>query len=358
MNRRARILFCSFLSSSFVKMDLELLKRHFDVRIPEFGVSFGARTFLRQLFHYVTRFSKNRRTPSSKFPPLDLVRCLLWADLTFSWFAAEAYSAVLLSKMFRKKSVVVVGGYGVADVPEIGYGYVLDPRHARHVKFALETADRIIPFSDFAKKEVLNITAKADINMIPLACDTEKFKPSRREKEDIVLTVCYVTKGNIARKGLETFLESARLLPKIKFILVGGHIDESINYLRKMSSSNVEFTGYISEKNLIKWYQKAKVYCQLSYQEGFGVATIEAMACECIPVVSSKAVVLRETVGDCGFYVPYGDAKATAKAIKKALSAPCDTGVKARARVKRLFSIEKREKELLRSINDAMYGRE
>jgi len=338
-------------------MDLELLERHFDVRIPEFGVSFGARTFLRQIFHYVTRFSKNRRMPSFKFPPLDLVRCFLWADLTFSWFAAGAYSAVLLSKMFRKKSVVVVGGYGVANVPEIGYGYMLNPRLARHVKFALENADKIMPFSNFAEKEVLNITAKADIDVIPLACDTEKFKPNKREKENIVLTVCHVTKENITRKGLETFLESAKLLPKIKFILVGSHLDESIDYLRKISSSNVEFTGHVSEKELITWYQRAKVYCQLSYQEGFGVATIEAMACKCVPVVSSKAVVLRETVGDYGFYVPYGNAKATVEAIKKALSAPHDIRVKARERVKKIFSVEKREEELLRSINDAMYRR-
>ncbi|NQE04613.1 hypothetical protein C5S32_01970 [ANME-1 cluster archaeon GoMg1] len=37
---------------------------------------------------------------------------VLWADVTFSWFAdVRAFAAVLFSKIFRRKSIVVVGGY-------------------------------------------------------------------------------------------------------------------------------------------------------------------------------------------------------------------------------------------------------
>jgi len=359
MSRKVRILFCNQPSSSFIKRDFEILKKHFDVRIPEFGVTFGVRTFLRQVFHYVRRFSKNKCTQDFKFPPLDLVRCILWVDLTFSWFAyGSAYSAVILSKLFRKKSVVVAGGYDVVGVPEIRYGTMLIPKDARKVKFVLENANMILPVSNFLENEVRKITEKAHIHTIPNACDIQRFKPSREEKEDIVLTVCNVNKETVVKKGLKTFLESAWLLPEIKFILIGAHMDDSINYLRNISPSNVQFTGYISEEDLIKWYQRAKVYCQLSYHEGFGVSLIEAMACQCVPVVSSKAVVLKEVVEECGFYVPYGDAKATANAIEMALSAPLDLGAKARKRVKDLFSIEKREKRLLESISRVMKSEE
>ena len=315
--------------SPFIMRDLNILKRHFNVR------SLSLRTY--------------RRNPLIVFK---LIKGVVWADLVFSWFAdTNAFFIVLFSKIFGKKSFVVVGGGGVANVREIGYGALVNPIYALRAKLVLENANKILPFSKFATEEVLSIASKAHIDTIPLACDTERFKPGRVKKENIVLTVCQVKEGNIARKGLETFVESARLLPEIEFILIGPHMDDSIDYLRKISPSNVQFTGYVSEKELIGWYQRAKVYCQLSYQEGFGVAVIEAMACECVPVVSSKAVALRETVGDCGFYVPYGDAKATAKAIKTALSAPPDLGAKARKRVKDLFSIEKREKKLLESIN-------
>jgi len=328
--KEIRILFVYRGLSTFISEDLNLLKRHFDVR-PISLIAYR-RNLLLNLFK--------------------LIKGVLWADVVFSWFAEiNAFFVVLFSKIFRKKSVIVVGGYEVAYVPEIGYGALLNPIHALRAKIVLEHADKTLPFSKFAMKEVRNITKKARIEMIPLACDTEKFKAGRGKKENIVLTVCIVKEADIARKGLETFLESARLLPEIKFILIGPHVDDSINYLRKVSPSNVEFTGYVSEKELIRWYQRAKVYCQLSYQEGFGVAVIEAMACKCVPVVSSKAVVLRETVDDCGLYVPYGDAKATARAIKTASSTSVDLGAKARKRVKDLFSIEKREKGLLESVN-------
>ena len=88
------------------------------------------------------------------------------------------------------------------------------------------------------------------------------------------------------------------------------------------------------------------MYVQVSAHEGFGVAVAESMLCGCIPVVTPRYA-LPEVVGDCGFYVPYGDEKATAEAIKKALDAPDELGKKARERIKKLFSMERREKELV-----------
>ena len=113
-----------------------------------------------------------------------------------------------------------------------------------------------------------------------------------------------------------------------------------------IASPNVEFTDFVSDKDLIKWYQKAKVICQLSYYEAFGLAPAEGMACGCVPVVTKERVGLSELVGDTGFYVPYNDTKATADAIKKALLSS-EKGKMARERINEMFSIEKREKKLV-----------
>jgi glycosyltransferase involved in cell wall biosynthesis len=222
-------------------------------------------------------------------------------------------------------------------------------------KFVLEHATKILPFSEYAKERVLEITKKTNAQVTLLGCDVQNFKPSSREKEALIVTTCYINRDNIKRKGLQTFVKCAEFLKDARFVLIGSIADDSIDSLKKTSPSNVEFTGYISEGELLKWYQRAKVYCQLSYEEGFGVALVEAMACECIPVVSSKAKVLRETVRDNGFYVPYGDVKATVEAIQKALSAPSEMGTKARENVINAFSIKKREKELLALIYETLY---
>jgi glycosyltransferase involved in cell wall biosynthesis len=334
LKQKTRILFVYSVLPSFIRTDLEILQKHFDVKklktetffVPQRGKSFLS--FLR------------------------LLKGILWANIAFTWFAdVNAFFIVVFCKFLRKKSVIVVGGYDIVYIPEIDYGDLKSPFARIRTKFILNHASKILPFSNYAKERVMNITRKVNAYAIPLACDTEKFRPINEKKENLVITVCYVDKSNIKRKGLKTFVESAKFLPQLRFALIGSHIDDSINHLKEISSSNVEFTGFVQDEELFAFYQRAKVYCQLSYEEGFGVSLIEAMACACVPVVSLKAKVFRETVGEYGFYTPYGDVEKTVEAIKKASKAS-NLGIKVRERVNDLFSIAKREKELLRVIND------
>ena len=69
------------------------------------------------------------------------------------------------------------------------------------------------------------------------------------------------------------------------------------------------------------------------------------MLCGCIPV-GTRYCGIPTAIGDTGFYVPYGDEKSTAEAIRKALSSPEELGEKARERIEKMFPLEKREKKL------------
>jgi glycosyltransferase involved in cell wall biosynthesis len=75
------------------------------------------------------------------------------------------------------------------------------------------------------------------------------------------------------------------------------------------------------------------------------VGVIEAMSCGCTPVITERGA-LPEVVGNIGYYVPYGNEKATVEAIKRALNV--DTGLRKRARnrIEKEFSMKMREKEL------------
>jgi len=286
---------------------------------------------------------------------INILKLTRKVDFVFVWFAGwHAILSLFAVKILKKKIIVVVGGYDVAYDPKIGYGAIGWRRVI--TKYILENSDKILPFSEFALDRTLDITKinKSNFEVVPLACDAKKFRPNGK-KENIILTVGFVSHTNIKRKGFETFVKSARYLPNLRFVLAGGHLEkDAVDYLKKIAPKNVEITGYLPEKQLIKFHQKAKVYCQLSYQEGemVGGALGEAMACECVPVVSTKAIALRKTVGDCGFYVPYGDVKATVKAIKKALKS--NKGRSARKRMLK-FSIKKREEKLIRVINEVLH---
>ena len=323
--RKAKILFVYTDFSSFVKADLEILRHYFDVIPHQWTRTRDIKNMLRVMW-YVYR-----------------------TDLSFIWFAGGyAARVILFSKLFRKKSIVVVGGYEVANVPEIGYGQMLSQKSARRVKYVLENADKVVAISEFNKKEILKY-ANHNIELVYNGVDCNKFKPARRKKENMVIAVVYtISDITIKIKGLETFVKAAKYLSGIKFILVGDFRDTSIEHLKSIAPSNVEFPGFIPNKEIIKLYQKTKVYCQLSIYESFGMALAEAMACECVPVVTNNAA-LPEVVGDTGFYVPYGDPQTTAEAIEKALNS--NKGKEARKRIKDMFPIEKREKELKEMIN-------
>ncbi len=73
------------------------------------------------------------------------------------------------------------------------------------------------------------------------------------------------------------------------------------------------------------------------------------MACGCVPVVTDRGA-LPEVAGDTGFCVPYGDPKATAEAIEKALNS--NKGKEARERIKNMFGIEKRSEKLIELIKE------
>jgi glycosyltransferase involved in cell wall biosynthesis len=322
--RNIRILFVYYQLSSFVRCDLEILKGYFDVK------SLQVQTF------------RN---------PLNILRLfvgVLYADLVYTWFAGtNAFFIVLFSKFLGKKSVVVLGGYEVAYVPEIGYGSLLSPFGRVKVKFVLRNATKVLAVSKSTFKEVLHFTQPKRIAVVYNGLDVEKFRPFGR-KENLVMTVAYgINERTIKLKGLDTFVRASAYLPNVRFILVGKCDDVSIALLKKMASSNVTFAGYVPHDFMPDFYGKAKVYCQLSAHESFGVALAEAMACGCVPVVTRRYA-LPEVVGDAGFYVPYGDPKAAAEAIKNALKS--NKGIQARERIQKYFSLKAREQKLIKEI--------
>ena len=332
MNRKIKILFVCTSKSSFIQKDLELLRKHFEVKVIDYFI-----------------LSIRGRPKDTLKTIFNMLRGIFWADLTFSWFAStHAFWAVRLSKIFKKKSIVVVGGIDVAKVPEIGYGWMLNPKTARKVRYVLENADKVLTVDDALKKDAIkNLNVKGEnIQTVPTGYDYEKFKPEG-EKEGLVMTVSVGDEWvRVQLKGLDTFVKAAKILPDVSFLVIGIQGD-ALKKLQDISPSNVKFINLLPQEELIPFYQRAKVYCQLSMREGLPNALCEAMLCECVPV-GTNVQGIRTAIGDCGFYVPYGDEKATAEAIKEALNS--DKGKEVRERIKNMFPIERRERELIRII--------
>ncbi len=322
--KKKKICFVSGVINPFVIRDYEILKKYYDIRWVKWE---GKRSIFK------------------------LIAGILKSDISFSWFAGDAGSvAVIISNLFRKKSVLVAGGYDVAYIPEISYGRWCQARHKKKMtKYALEKADLVLSVSECNQKELLEKAMPKKNILIYNGVPIDKFSPPKEKKENIAITVGNIYQSNLKKKGIEFFVKAAEYLPDTRFIVIGKFADDSIQYLKSISSKNTEFTDWVSDETLLKYFQRAKVYVQASHHESFGISVAESMLCQCIPVVT-KRYALPEVVGDAGFYASYGNEKELAKQIKKALESSDDLGKKARERIIELFSLEQREKKMINAI--------
>ena len=324
MKQKPRLLFVHISPEypSFIKQDMSILSKYFEV-----GEVL-----------YRTRFDISK-----------IVRGTLWADITLSWFVwDQAAWATRLSRLFGRKSVVVVGGFDVVKMPEISYGNLLNPHAAARTFFALRHADQVVAVSKSLKEDAERFCGRHDIKLVYHGFDVTRFSPAD-SKESIALTVGTVTRSNLKRKGIETFIKAAEYAPEIEFRLV-GMIDSTIEHeLKKYVPKNVTLVGQVDFKTLLEEMRRAKVYVQVSGHEGFGCSLAEAMLCASVPVVTSAGAI-PEVVGDTGLYVPLWDPKSTAEAIKNAMLKK--DGMHARERIMSMFPIEKREKELVATIRN------
>jgi len=326
-----KILFVGDISKSFTKRDYDILAKYYDVKV----ISIPKK--LSEWPGFVIKIKK-------------LVKK---HDITFSWFAGwHSYFPVFFSKLYKKKSIVIVGGYDAAYIPEFKYGAYTKLKEKIPANYIYKNVDLAIVVEPGLKKDIIkNAHVKGEnIIYIPTGHDSEFWKPESK-KENMVLTVAGA--DNIKRikiKGFETFMKAAKEIKDTKFVIVGVR-GIAKDYLEKRSSENIELIEFLQKEKLVSYYQKAKVYCQLSIREGLPTALCEAMLCECIPV-GTNTTGIKTAIGENGFYTNYGDHKETVKSIKKALESNPDLGKKARKRIIENFPIQRREKELKKIISE------
>jgi len=325
MVKGVRIAFVGDVHSSFTQHDCDILSQFFDVHMISLPKKMG------QWFTLA----------------IQLVREVRRCDLSFCWFASP-FSAftVLLSRVFNKKSVVVVGGYDAAYLPEFSYGAFTNLKEKIPAVYIYKHADKILVVNQALKDEIIkNAHVSGEtIEFLPTGFDPKFWKPNGT-KENLVITVAGAnTILRVKIKGLETFVGAAADCPNTRFLLISV-TDLAKEYLKKLAPNNVEFAGYLSQHEILSYYQKAKVYCQLSLREGLPTALCEAMLCECIPV-GSEAIGVQSVIGDTGFSVKYGDSKQAATMIQRALASGDEQGKNARERIISLFHEEKKKQRL------------
>ncbi len=274
-----------------------------------------------------------------------LVRALGTADVCLSWFV-NAYARVAQTLCQRRgiPHVAIVGGYEVAGDPDLDYGTLAQRGvggllSRRFLYQVLVNADAVVVPSQFSRSELLGVRRPRRLEVIPLGVDLDKFRPLH--KALAVGTLGETASPSQDVKGVGRFLATAAELPETDFHVVGAIRDSRVT---DRAPANVTFHGHLDHIEVSRFLGGLRVYCQLSHRESFGLATVEAMAAGCIPVVTNRGA-LPEIVGDVGFMVPQGDGPGTAKAVRSALAMPSPHGP-SRLRIQQQFSLELRRERL------------
>ena len=314
--------------TTFIQRDIDILSKHFNV--DEISIRKAKDIF-----------SLGKKIKNS--------------DVVFIWFAGKhAGISVFLAKLFGKKSVVVVGGYDAAKVPEINYGLwaVGSFWDKTLAKYALKKANKVIAVS---KNLVENLRKyakiKREILVVPTGYDYSFWRPNNAEKENLVLTVALInTNKRIKLKGIDLFLKVAKVCPDIKFLIIGVKNEMREEVKKRVKSKNVKILPPLPPSELRKYYQKAKVFTLLSLSEGLPNTLCEAMLCGCVPVVTNVGA-MREVVGEHGFIVNRNEQE-ICQVIKKAISLYPKVKNLVREKIIKMFPLTKREEKLVGIIKD------
>lgn len=295
--RKLKITYLADEHSPFPKWDAKILSKDYDV------------TTINLNLHEKNYF---------KFLCIGLSRLLLSilnTDLSITW-TVDIHTAyvVLISKIFRKKSIVIVGGYEVCNMPEINYGLQINPVRGWIAQWALKNANAVlVPSVAYQQKvkELVGVTAY----VLPNCSEIPNVSPIEQKLPVVVMIAGQYGSAEdfSALKGILTYDAIAKAMPETAFFLIGT----ADKQLRNRCNS-IHFTGKLKNEEVQDLLSKSKVYCQLSYTESFGVALLEAIQFGCVPVVTDKDG-MTELVGNSGYKIKYGDVESGTFAVKQAL---------------------------------------
>ena len=158
--------------------------------------------------------------------------------------------------------------------------------------------------SEYVRQKVMARFKVKNVIVTTNGVDLSIFHPNAKQNK-YELPKCYLLfVGSLEpRKNLNALLEAWDEIKddfKETWLVIagtGGHVFQPVKLFR--DAERVRFLGYVEEKNLPGLYSGASLFVLPSFDEGFGLPALEAMASG-IPVLVSNGGALPETVGDAG----------------------------------------------------------
>lgn len=218
-------------------------------------------------------------------------------DLLHVHYAIPHASAAYMAKQILKEQgihIPVVTTLHGTDITLVGK----DPSYEPVVTFSINKSDGVTAVSEDLRKATLeHFDVKRHIEVIPNFIDLGRFKRQKKEHfkraicpngEKLLVHTSNFRKVKRVEDVLKVFRKVRKVLP-VKLLLVGdGPERDKMERLSRQYETweDVRFLGKLEAVEEV--LSLADLFLMPSEKESFGLAALEAMACE-VPVLSSNA---------------------------------------------------------------------
>ena len=245
------------------------------------------------------------------------------------------YAVPHASAAYMAREILKVEGFYIpfittlhgTDITIVGQDATLEPV----VTFSINQSDGITAVShDLKENTYKHFTLTKAIEVIPNFIDLKKFKKQRKEHfktaicphgEKLIIHISNFRKVKRAQDVVKVFDEVRKHIP-CKLLLVGeGPERSAIEQLARKTcgASDVRFLGKLEAVEEV--LSIADLFLMTSEKESFGLAALEAMACE-VPLITTNVGGLPELNQDgiTGYLCEVGDIRTMVKRTLHVLS--------------------------------------
>ena len=197
---------------------------------------------------------------------------------------------LLLTKPFHKRKIIISthGGFfhtqNLLFFKKIYFNLILP--------VLLTQAHKVLAVSRQDYVLFKNILSLDKIKLLENTINEEKFsKFSGKKEKNTFLFTGRLSENKRIDLLLKSFVQTTKRIHAAKLFIVGPDWNNNLSKLKVLSlklgvQENVFFEGSKSEEELLKYYGKSEFFISASDYEGFGLSVLEAVACQCIPILN------------------------------------------------------------------------
>lgn len=268
------------------------------------------------IFAYIFRIiNSSRRTFEKKY---DVV-------ISSSHFIIDVLPAIVYKRKMKSKLVVYIYHLVSSHRRRISlqrYISILDEKLS--LWLIRKNADIIFTDNEIVKSELLDLGFNGDkifITDIGINVDFIRSIPNVNNKK---YDACFIGRL-VTQKGIFDLVSVWSAIckgqPSAKLAIIGDgpKYSEFMTMIKNHNlESNIDLLGFISEKDKIETLKYSKIFIFPSYEEGWGIAVCEAMACG-LAVVAYDLPAYKNVYKMGMLTVPIGDIKALTEKIENLL---------------------------------------